>query len=71
MDIEDDPIGREAIATTERLIRPRIRWTPVIDVNGEDFGQDGARLSFKLEFLQHAGSFKPWGIRQPADAGCA
>ena len=61
MGIEDDPIGREAIATTERLIRPRIRRTPVIEVNGEDFGQDGVRLSFKLEFLQHAGSFKTRG----------
>jgi threonine dehydratase len=61
MGIEDDPIGREAIVTAERLIRTRIRRTPVIEVNGEDFGQDGARLSFKLEFLQHAGSFKTRG----------
>jgi threonine dehydratase len=61
MGIEEDPIGREAIVTTERLIRPHIRRTPVIEVNGEDFGQDGAGLSFKLEFLQHAGSFKTRG----------
>ena len=28
---------------------------------GEDFGQNGARLTFKLELLQHSGSFKTRG----------
>ena len=54
-------IGREEIAATEQLIRPRIRRTPVIEVDGMDFGPDAFRLSFKLALLQHAGSFKTRG----------
>ena len=42
-------------------IVPFIRRTPVIEVDGADFGLDGVRLVFKLEFLQHAGSFKTRG----------
>lgn len=57
----DDPIGPEAIAATERLIRPRIRRTPVIVSEGADFGLGPLRLRFKLELLQHAGSFKTRG----------
>jgi threonine dehydratase len=55
------PIDRDAIAATERLIRPRIRHTPVISVDAADFGLAAAALVFKLEFLQHTGSFKPRG----------
>jgi threonine dehydratase len=33
----------------------------VIAVDGADFGLEGVRLVFKLEFLQHAGSFKTRG----------
>jgi len=33
----------------------------VIEVDGADFGLAGTRLVFKLEFLQHAGSFKTRG----------
>src|SRR6266581_9579727 len=54
-------IDRQEIAAAERLIRPHIRRTPVIETHGADFGLDGVRLSFKLEFLQHAGSFKTRG----------
>jgi threonine dehydratase len=54
-------ITREAIAATERLIRPHIRRTPVIAVDPGDFGLGGFSLTFKLEFLQHTGSFKPRG----------
>jgi threonine dehydratase len=57
----DDIIDRGAIAQTERLIRPHIRRTPVIEVDGSDFGLGAARLSFKLELFQHAGSFKTRG----------
>ena len=49
------------IAETERLIRPYIRHTPVITVAAGDFGLEPGPLSFKLEFLQHTGSFKPRG----------
>lgn len=42
-------------------IAPHVRRTPVIEVDGADFGVAGTRLAFKLEFLQHAGSFKARG----------
>jgi threonine dehydratase len=56
-----DPISRERIVATEATIRPHIRRTPVLAANGADFGLDPVRLSFKLELLQHAGSFKTRG----------
>ena len=51
----------ERIAETEKLIRPYIRKTPVIDVDAADFGLASARLTMKLELFQHAGSFKARG----------
>jgi threonine dehydratase len=57
----DNIIDRDSIAQTERLIRPHVRRTPIIEVDAADFGLAAARLSFKLELLQHAGSFKTRG----------
>jgi len=54
-------LGREAIAGVERLIRPHVRRTPVVEVEAKDFGLPGEALNFKLELLQHAGSFKARG----------
>jgi threonine dehydratase len=54
-------IDRDAIAATERLIRPYVRHTPVIDIDPGDFGLVARSLALKLEFLQHTGSFKPRG----------
>jgi threonine dehydratase len=54
-------IDREHIAAVEKIIRPHIRRTPVVDVRGSDFGLDSSSLLFKLELLQHAGSFKARG----------
>jgi threonine dehydratase len=54
-------ITREQIAATYPRIRSYIRRTPIIEVAGEDFGLDSVRLVFKLEMLQHAGSFKTRG----------
>jgi threonine dehydratase len=54
-------IDPDTIAATERLIRPYIRRTPVITIDAGDFGLNPAPLVFKLEFLQHTGSFKPRG----------
>jgi threonine dehydratase len=54
-------IDREAIAATERLIRPYVRRTPVIGIDAADFGLSGRPVALKLEFLQHTGSFKPRG----------
>ena len=57
----DPALTRENIAATQRVIAPLIRRTPVIEVDGADFGVPGATLVLKLEFLQHAGSFKARG----------
>jgi len=53
--------GREEIAVVERLIRPHVRRTPVVEVEARDFDLPLAALSFKLELLQHSGSFKARG----------
>lgn len=57
----NETISRERIAATEPVIRPFIRRTPVIEVNGSDFGLAAVPLTFKLELLQHSGSFKARG----------
>jgi threonine dehydratase len=54
-------LGREQITATEKTIRPHIRRTPVIEAGGGDFGFDSLPLVFKLELLQHSGSFKARG----------
>src|SRR6202158_1919173 len=45
-------LTKQTIREAERRIRPYIRRTPVIEVE---------RVLFKLEFMQHAGSFKTRG----------
>src|SRR3954471_3906383 len=54
-------IDRERIGATAKLIRPHIRRTPVIHLEGTDLGVRAARVSLKLELLQHSGSFKARG----------
>ncbi len=54
-------IDADAIAAAERLIRPYVRRTPVIDVDPADFDLDARSLALKLECLQHSGSFKARG----------
>jgi threonine dehydratase len=54
-------VTRERIKKTAALIRHYIRRTPVIEVDATDFGLPSARISLKLELLQHTGSFKPRG----------
>jgi threonine dehydratase len=54
-------IDRDRIAATAELIRPYVRVTPVVEVDSGDFGRPGFTLVFKLESLQHAGSFKTRG----------
>ncbi len=55
------PIDRDDITSTERVIRPHIRRTPIVTVDGADFDLGGLQLTFKLEQLQHAGVFKTRG----------
>jgi threonine dehydratase len=54
-------IDRDAIARTYAHIRPFIRRTPTVEVDADDVGLGDFRIVFKLESLQHAGSFKTRG----------
>jgi threonine dehydratase len=54
-------VDPEEIETTLALLGPYIRTTPVVEVSGGDFGLADCSLIFKLELLQHAGSFKTRG----------
>src|ERR1051325_12243549 len=54
-------LSRERIQQTERLIRPHIRRTPILEVDGADFSLDSITIVFKLELFQQAGSFKARG----------
>ena len=49
------------IARVHDIIGPYIRRTPVLQVSGSDVGLDPFPLTLKLEFTQHAGSFKARG----------
>jgi len=54
-------VDRDRIAATEPVIRSHIRRTPILEVDGHDFGLGDLRLMFKLELTQKAGSFKARG----------
>ncbi len=54
-------LSRERIQATERVIRPYIRRTPTLEVDGSEFGLEPFKIVFKLELFQHAGSFKARG----------
>ena len=60
-DSTSDFLTSSAIEANARRIAPHVRRTPIIRVDGDDFGLPGIRLVFKLEFLQRAGSFKTRG----------
>jgi threonine dehydratase len=55
------PVTRADVDAAWEVIRPHIRRTPVIEVAAEDLGLSGPPVAFKLEFLQHTGSFKARG----------
>jgi threonine dehydratase len=59
--MNDSPITRERIAATAKLIGPHVRRTPVLATDLGDFGLPPGRVVFKLEYLQHSGSFKARG----------
>jgi len=54
-------VTRGGIVETERLIRPYVRRTPMVKANAAEFGLAPSPLLFKLEQLQHSGSFKARG----------
>jgi threonine dehydratase len=73
--VDTTQITRERIAATEATIRPYVRRTPLLATDMADFGLAPGALTFKLEFLQHSGSFKARGafanllLRKPPAAG--
>jgi threonine dehydratase len=56
-----DRPSRAAIQAARRTIAPYLRVTPVLDLDGGDFGLPSFALALKLELTQHAGSFKARG----------
>jgi threonine dehydratase len=54
-------INRAEIDRVHAVIAPHVRETPVVTAAAGDFGLAGSAIAFKLELLQHAGSFKPRG----------
>jgi threonine dehydratase len=78
MSSKDGPltrIDRPEIERVYEIIKPHIRVTPVLVVEGKDFALSSFPLTLKLEQLQHAGSFKARGaftnllLRDIPDAG--
>jgi threonine dehydratase len=56
-----EPLNRERILQTARLLYPHVRKTPVIELSGVDFGLPSCHIHLKLELTQHSGSFKVRG----------
>jgi threonine dehydratase len=54
-------VSRTEIVRTDKIIRPYIRRTPMIEIAGADIGIETHRLCLKLELFQHSGSFKARG----------
>src|SRR5262249_8789027 len=54
-------IDRSTIESTYALIRPHIRRTPIVEIDGRELGLAAFPLTLKLEQLQHAGAFKTRG----------
>jgi threonine dehydratase len=77
MPMTDIAVDRERIRATEALIRPYIRRTPTLELDGREIGFGECRVHLKLELLQHAGSFKTRGafanllLREVPAAGVA
>ena len=54
-------VGPREIEKVREVIRPHVRITPVIGVNGADFGLGDFSITLKLELFQHSGAFKARG----------
>ena len=73
--VVDAAVNPAAIAQAFARIRGHVRETPVVTVDGADFGLAPMPLVLKLELLQHSGSFKVRGafanlvLRQVPAAG--
>ena len=56
-----DDLTPDAIEAAAARLQGHARRTPVLEIAGADLGLPGVDLVFKLEFLQHGGSFKARG----------
>src|SRR5437868_4363428 len=56
-----EAVNPQHITRCEKIIRPHIRRTPVIEIDGTDVGLETGLLRLKLELFQHSGSFKAPG----------
>ncbi len=54
-------IDRERITQTHGVIRPFVRHTPTIEIDGAECRLSSCTVVLKLELLQHTGSFKVRG----------
>src|ERR1700744_1048653 len=54
-------VNPDSIAACEKIIRPYIRRTPVLAIDGADVGIAPGPILLKLELMQHSGSFKARG----------
>lgn len=54
-------ISPENIAVMQQRIKPYVRRTPIIEIDGTDLRLSSTALTFKLESFQHTGSFKTRG----------
>ena len=68
-------VDRQSIEAVAVVIAPYVRVTPIVELDGADFGLASFPLVLKLELLQHSGSFKARGafanllMRPVPDAG--
>jgi threonine dehydratase len=60
-EITTGEITKGRIEAAYSLIRNYIRRTPILEAQGADFGLGEVKVIFKLELLQHSGSFKARG----------
>ncbi|HVQ04845.1 MAG TPA: pyridoxal-phosphate dependent enzyme, partial [Burkholderiaceae bacterium] len=59
--MDPDFLSPSRITHALQRLQGHVRRTPVLEVDGADVGLPDVQLVFKLEFLQHAGSFKVRG----------
>src|SRR6516165_11933612 len=52
---------QDQIRQCEKLIRPYVRRSPILAIDGADLGINSLKLSLKLELFKHSGSFKARG----------
>jgi threonine dehydratase len=61
MGLLNEQLAPAQIEAAAARIGPYIRRTPVVWADGAEFALPGIRIAFKLEFVQHSGSFKARG----------